>query len=152
MLSRVTRRHTCIAVIFCALGLAISHLIFSTSIEHARETVGAVHARFTTWYKGYLPGPIDKGSTISAAGNPGADSREPHVEASKPCKRTLLYRFAGAHGFASEYLIFLRVVVLARAYNYQVLIDDSVWNYGAWTEYVLRAHRPSTTLTAADGL
>ena len=50
------------------------------------------------------------------------------------CDRTLVYQFAGAHGFASEYLIFLRVALLARVYNYTLFIDDSRWNYGRWSE------------------
>lgn len=56
-------------------------------------------------------------------------------DATKPaCKRTLLYRFAGSHGFASEYLIFLRVALLARHFSYELLVDDSHWNYGRWTQ------------------
>lgn len=51
-----------------------------------------------------------------------------------PCEKTLLYRFAGAHGFASEFLIFLRVFLLARYFGFEVIIDDSSWNYGRWTE------------------
>jgi len=51
-----------------------------------------------------------------------------------PCERTLLYRFAGAHGFASEYLIFLRVVTLAKRFKYALFVDDENWNYGSWSE------------------
>lgn len=50
------------------------------------------------------------------------------------CDRTLLYTFAGSHGLASEYLIFLRIAMLARYYDYALFIDDSRWNYGRWTE------------------
>lgn len=50
------------------------------------------------------------------------------------CSRTLLYRFAGSHGFASEFLIFLRVALLADKHNYTLFIDDSRWNYGSWEE------------------
>lgn len=50
------------------------------------------------------------------------------------CEKTLLFRFAGAHGFASEYLIFLRVFLLAKYFGFEVIIDDHQWNYGKWTE------------------
>lgn len=50
------------------------------------------------------------------------------------CSRTLLYRFAGSHGFASEFLIFLRVALLAEQYNYTLFVDDTRWNYGSWEE------------------
>lgn len=52
----------------------------------------------------------------------------------RTCRRTLLFRFAGSHGFASEYLIFLRVALLAKRFDYELIIDDSHWNYGRWTE------------------
>lgn len=55
-------------------------------------------------------------------------------EARPFCQRTLLYQFAGAHGFASEYLIFLRIAVLARQYDYALFVDDQQWNYGRWTK------------------
>lgn len=62
--------------------------------------------------------------------------RASHVfdESKTPCQKTLLYRFAGAHGFASEYLIFLRVAMLAEHFGYHLLLDDSRWNYGRWAE------------------
>jgi hypothetical protein len=50
------------------------------------------------------------------------------------CNRTVVYRFAGSHGFASEYLIFLRVALLAKHFKYELFIDDSHWNYGRWEE------------------
>ncbi|GAA95941.1 uncharacterized protein L969DRAFT_101050 [Mixia osmundae IAM 14324] len=51
------------------------------------------------------------------------------------CQRTLLYSFAGLHGFASEYMSFLRVAVLAQRFNYTLLVDDHAWNYGKMSDY-----------------
>ncbi|CAD6580533.1 MAG: hypothetical protein CYPHOPRED_001252 [Cyphobasidiales sp. Tagirdzhanova-0007] len=60
------------------------------------------------------------------------------------CRRTLLYRFAGSHGFASEYLIFLRIALLAKRYNYALFTDDSKWNYGRWNDYFLSIENTCT--------
>lgn len=69
-------------------------------------------------------------TTLSSSATPGSSAdRQAEV-----CPRTLLYKFAGSHGFASEYLIFLRVALLARRYKYGLYIDDSSWNYGRWSE------------------
>lgn len=72
-----------------------------------------------------------------------SNSTVPAVPTRSLCKRTLLYRFAGSHGFASEYLIFLRVALLAQKYGYALFVDDSAWNYGRWTESVFYPHRIS---------
>ncbi|SCV70681.1 BQ2448_3443 [Microbotryum intermedium] len=58
----------------------------------------------------------------------------PLSENEKPsrCKRTLLFKMAGLHGFGSEVLMLARMAVLADMLDYSLLIDSSKWNYGPW--------------------
>ncbi|SCV70635.1 BQ2448_3397 [Microbotryum intermedium] len=58
----------------------------------------------------------------------------PLSENEKPsrCKRTLLFKMAGLHGFGSEVLMLARMAVLAEIFHYSLLIDSSGWNYGSW--------------------
>ena len=73
----------------------------------------------------------------SQLNHPSSPSSSSNASSINPtCRRTLLYRFAGSHGFASEYLIFLRIAMLAKIYGYALFIDDSKWNYGHWNEYI----------------
>ena len=53
------------------------------------------------------------------------------------CKRVLLYRFEGTHGFSSELMHYLRAGVIAQKLGYTLLADDSGWNYGALSDYFL---------------
>ncbi|GAA5869756.1 hypothetical protein JCM3774_003840 [Rhodotorula dairenensis] len=53
------------------------------------------------------------------------------------CKRVLLYRFQGTHGFSSEIMHYLRAGVIAQKLGYTLLADDSEWNYGALSDYFL---------------
>ena len=84
------------------------------------------------WWAGDDTAPRARPST-GAAPQTSLD-RVANVQGHSTCDRTLLYTFAGSHGLASEYLIFLRIAMLARHYGYALFIDDSRWNYGRWTE------------------
>lgn len=133
MLSLFSSRHT-IKAIF-ALGLlgvviAFHQLLLSdhgynvgtTSFRNGTGSISSVNF-FRIWHPPWTR--TEKNSQATKFNPEGPE-----------CSRTLLYRFAGAHGFASEYLIFLRVVLLAKHFRYEVIIDDSQWNYGRWTESV----------------
>ncbi|GAA6036117.1 hypothetical protein JCM8097_006624 [Rhodosporidiobolus ruineniae] len=65
-----------------------------------------------------------------------------YKEALPVCQRTVLFRFAGRHGFGSELSLFLRVATLAEQYGYAVFTDTSEWNYGAWTDYFVPTASP----------
>ncbi|GAA5906559.1 hypothetical protein JCM5296_000289 [Sporobolomyces johnsonii] len=54
-----------------------------------------------------------------------------------PCKKTLLFRFAGLHGAGSELSLALRVGALASHFGYTLLLDSSSWNYGSLESYFL---------------
>lgn len=70
---------------------------------------------------------------------PAANDSDPNaVESGKPlpiCARTMLYNLAGAHGFASEFGVYLRLAAIADHFKYALLIDDSAWNYGRLSDY-----------------
>lgn len=51
------------------------------------------------------------------------------------CKRTMLYNLAGAHGFASEFGVYLRLAAIAQHFQYALLVDDTAWNYGKLSDY-----------------
>ncbi|GJN89519.1 hypothetical protein Rhopal_002506-T1 [Rhodotorula paludigena] len=51
------------------------------------------------------------------------------------CRKTVLFRFAGLHGFGSEVSLLLRVASVASHYGYSVVLDSSAWNYGSWGDY-----------------
>ncbi|BGP55564.1 hypothetical protein JCM8202v2_003169 [Rhodotorula sphaerocarpa] len=53
------------------------------------------------------------------------------------CKRVLLFRFSGTHGFSSEMIHYLRAGVVAQKLGYTLLADDSEFNYGSLTDYFL---------------
>ncbi|GAA5986322.1 hypothetical protein JCM10908_003703 [Rhodotorula pacifica] len=53
------------------------------------------------------------------------------------CEKTVLFRFAGLHGFGSEVTLLYRVAAVARHYGYTILLDDAKWNYGSWSDYFL---------------
>lgn len=53
------------------------------------------------------------------------------------CKRVLLFRFSGTHGFSSEMMHYLRAGVVAQKLGYTLLADDSEFNYGSLTDYFL---------------
>ncbi|TKA54100.1 hypothetical protein B0A53_03477 [Rhodotorula sp. CCFEE 5036] len=53
------------------------------------------------------------------------------------CEKTVLFRFAGLHGFGSEVTLLYRVAAIAAHFGYQVFLDDEKWNYGAWSDYFL---------------
>ena len=62
-----------------------------------------------------------------------------HGDASLPdCPRTLLYRFQGTRGFASEYLRFVRAAAIAQRFGYEVFLADErdKWMYGSVAECV----------------
>ncbi|GAA5924744.1 hypothetical protein JCM3775_005459 [Rhodotorula graminis] len=61
-------------------------------------------------------------------------------DASLPeCSRTLLYRFRGTRGFASEYLRFVRTAAVAERFGYEVFLADERedWMYGSIADYFL---------------
>ncbi|GAA5914557.1 hypothetical protein JCM6882_000418 [Rhodosporidiobolus microsporus] len=58
------------------------------------------------------------------------------------CKRTVLFRFAGLHGFGSEVTLLLRVAALAEHFGYSLFLDSSAWNYGHWNDYFLPFSSP----------
>ncbi|GAA5863341.1 hypothetical protein JCM3774_005259 [Rhodotorula dairenensis] len=51
------------------------------------------------------------------------------------CDKTVLFRFAGLHGFGSEVTLMYRVAAVAAHYGYRVFLDDAKWNYGSWADY-----------------
>lgn len=53
------------------------------------------------------------------------------------CKRVMLFKFQGTHGFSAEVLHYLRAGVVAQKLGYTLLADDSEWNYGALSSYFL---------------
>ncbi|KAK4705155.1 hypothetical protein P7C70_g1044, partial [Phenoliferia sp. Uapishka_3] len=53
----------------------------------------------------------------------------------KPCERTLLFRFGGTRGFASEYNRFIRVAAVADAFEYEVIPVATDWMYGDHLDY-----------------
>ncbi|GAA5850485.1 hypothetical protein JCM8547_001889 [Rhodosporidiobolus lusitaniae] len=74
--------------------------------------------------------------------------REAHVEAGEgevtaggetlpECRRIMLFKFSNTHGFSSEILHYLRAGVIAQKLGYQLLADDSEWNYGSLSGYFL---------------
>ncbi|GAA5837929.1 hypothetical protein JCM9279_004071 [Rhodotorula babjevae] len=63
-----------------------------------------------------------------------------HGDASLPdCPRTLLFRFQGTRGFASEYLRFVRAAAIAERWGYEVFLADErdKWMYGSVADYFL---------------
>ncbi|EGG01289.1 uncharacterized protein MELLADRAFT_111107 [Melampsora larici-populina 98AG31] len=46
------------------------------------------------------------------------------------CSRTLLYKFVNPYGMGSELGIYSMAAVVASAFNYTIIIDDSAWVYG----------------------
>ncbi|GAA5829760.1 hypothetical protein JCM11251_007870 [Rhodosporidiobolus azoricus] len=68
------------------------------------------------------------------------------------CKRTILFRFAGLHGFGSEVTLLLRIAALAEHFGYSLFLDSTAWNYGLWNDYFLPFSSPfplSSSSTAA---
>ncbi|GAA6051715.1 hypothetical protein JCM3770_002697 [Rhodotorula araucariae] len=53
------------------------------------------------------------------------------------CKRVMLFRLSGTHGFSSELLHYARALVVANKLGYTLLADDAEWNYGALSDYFL---------------
>ncbi|BGP15376.1 hypothetical protein JCM10213v2_003344 [Rhodosporidiobolus nylandii] len=51
------------------------------------------------------------------------------------CKKTVLFRVAGLHGFGSEVTLLLRIAALAEHYGYTLFLDSALWNYGQWADY-----------------
>ncbi|KAH8921406.1 hypothetical protein BT69DRAFT_1351621 [Atractiella rhizophila] len=71
---------------------------------------------------------------------------KPGVGRVPECKRTLLFVFTSVHGFASEYLLLVRLLLLAShpRYNYTVLISSlKPWNYGPFESYFLDVNDPA---------
>ncbi|GAA5866589.1 hypothetical protein JCM8547_005468 [Rhodosporidiobolus lusitaniae] len=62
------------------------------------------------------------------------------------CQKTVLFRFAGLHGFGSEVTLLLRIAALAEHYGYTLILDSSAWNYGTWADYFLPFPLPSTSV------
>ncbi|BGP61890.1 hypothetical protein NBRC10512v2_003210 [Rhodotorula toruloides] len=62
-------------------------------------------------------------------------ARRPKTKQLPVCKKTVLFRFAGRHGFGSEVSLLLRVASVAHHYGYTVFLDSTSWNYGSWSSY-----------------
>ncbi|TNY20464.1 hypothetical protein DMC30DRAFT_447036 [Rhodotorula diobovata] len=58
------------------------------------------------------------------------------------CDKSVVFRFAGLHGFGSEVTLLLRVAAVAGHYGYPVFLDAESWNYGAWEDYFLPLDTP----------
>ncbi|GAA5912213.1 hypothetical protein JCM8208_000934 [Rhodotorula glutinis] len=58
------------------------------------------------------------------------------------CDKSVVFRFAGLHGFGSEVTLLLRVAAVASHFGYPVFIDTASWNYGAWDDYFLPLDSP----------
>ncbi|GAA5855540.1 hypothetical protein JCM9279_005114 [Rhodotorula babjevae] len=63
-------------------------------------------------------------------------------EALPVCDKSVVFRFAGLHGFGSEVTLLLRVAAVASHFGYPVFMDTSSWNYGAWDDYFLPLDSP----------
>ena len=130
------------------VGLAVlSHEDVAATAAVVRDGSGAAGAARAQdwlkehgyWWAGDDTAPRARPSTAAAHATSSSLDRVAKVQGHPTtrlptCDRTLLYTFAGSHGLASEYLIFLRIAMLARQYGYALFIDDSRWNYGRWTE------------------
>ncbi|GAA5925944.1 hypothetical protein JCM3775_005157 [Rhodotorula graminis] len=73
------------------------------------------------------------------------DEVEPSVDedgALPVCDKSVVFRFAGLHGFGSEVTLLLRVAAVASHFGYPVFIDTASWNYGAWDDYFVPLDSP----------
>ncbi|GAA6020819.1 hypothetical protein JCM10207_001667 [Rhodosporidiobolus poonsookiae] len=76
------------------------------------------------------------------------------------CQRTLLFRLTGHHGFASEYLRFVRLAGVVQRWGVEVEMDgpgrlggagekgeegEGGWMYGSWDDYFNRTFSPSSS-------
>ncbi|BGP39598.1 hypothetical protein JCM10449v2_003549 [Rhodotorula kratochvilovae] len=98
--------------------------------EGASSAYGAVHDLWT-------PSPS---SPSPSRAPPSYASLGFHGSPSLPeCAKTLLFRFHGTRGFASEYLRFVRTAAVARRMGYEVFLqeEDGGWMYGSVDEYFL---------------
>ncbi|GAA5819989.1 hypothetical protein JCM3770_006815 [Rhodotorula araucariae] len=66
------------------------------------------------------------------------------------CKRSVLFRFAGLHGFGSEVSLLLRVAAVASHFGYALFLDSASWNYGAWDDYFLPLNTPFPPFRPSD--
>ncbi|ORY89385.1 hypothetical protein BCR35DRAFT_300547 [Leucosporidium creatinivorum] len=53
------------------------------------------------------------------------------------CKRVMLFKFSGTHGFSSEINLYVRASVIASKLGYTLLADDVDWNFGSLQDYFL---------------
>ncbi|GEM08223.1 hypothetical protein Rt10032_c05g2240 [Rhodotorula toruloides] len=73
----------------------------------------------------------------------GKPARRPKAEHLPVCKKSVLFRFAGRHGFGSEVSLLFRVASVAHHFGYTVFLDSTSWNYGSWDSYFSLPSSPS---------
>ncbi|KAM0789062.1 hypothetical protein ACM66B_003125 [Microbotryomycetes sp. NB124-2] len=80
-------------------------------------------------------------ATRTSAADAARDRSSSHNAAAetKPlpsCKRTILFKMAGLHGFGSEFNLMVRAASLAQQYDYTLVPPNTEhWNYGSFEDY-----------------